>query len=493
MTDTVRTAAPATPPATPAGARRRGVLLVSAALVGGLLLGLAIGPHGPRADEPSGDPELAADLERAFGDPRGFGAVTAARVRDGSVAVAGLGGTGVVPGPDTRYEPGSIVKTFTGMMLADGVERGELRLTDRLGTWLPELAGSPAGSVTLQDLATHSSGLPSVPPATAAASVGAALANENPYGVLTAQLIDDARATPLGEHGTYAYSNLGMSLLGHAQARAAGAPDWPTLLRARLLDPLGMTATRITADGPDPAVVPMLSNGWRAPSWWGEGFAPSGTSATTTVTDLARFAEAVLAGRAPGAAALEPIAPAGGSGAIGLAWHVTEVGDRTVTWHNGGTGGHRALLVLDRERGEAVVVLNNTDRWVDEQGMALLLGKSSTTGPATAPAIWVTAAIGLLMLIGSAVSLLRTGSRTRLVGAALLGGAALVLLLTQGPWAVVPGAVWTALAAGWTACVVLGLRRWPALPAGSGGWRRIGDVAAMLLGGALLAAVTWMA
>ncbi|MBP2370761.1 serine hydrolase domain-containing protein [Pseudonocardia parietis] len=493
MTDTARTAAPAIPPATPAGARRRGVLLVSAALVGGLLLGLAVGPHEPRADEPSGDPELAADLERAFGDPRGFGAVTAARVRDGAVAVAGLGDTGVVPGPDTRYEPGSIVKTFTGMLLADGIERGELRLTDRLGTWLPELGGSPAGSVTLQELATHSSGLPSVPPATAAASVGPVLAHENPYGVPTAQLIDDARATPLGEHGTYAYSNLGMSLLGHAEARAAGAPDWPTLLRTRLLDPLGMTATRITVDGPDPAVVPMLSNGWRAPSWWGEGFAPSGTSATTTVTDLARFAEAVLAGRAPGTAALEPIAPAGGSGEIGLAWHVTEVGDRTVTWHNGGTGGHRALLVLDRERGEAVVVLNNTDRWVDEQGMALLLDTSSTTGPATAPAIWVTAAIGLLMLVGSAVSLLRTGSRTRLVGAVLLGGSALVLLLTQGPWAVVPGAVWAALAAGWVACAVLGLRRWPVLPAGSGGWRRIGDGAVVLLGGALLAAVAWMA
>ncbi|ANY08585.1 hypothetical protein [Pseudonocardia sp. HH130630-07] len=122
----------APPPTSVPRARRSGALVVLGALVVGLLVGLVAGPHGPRATGTGGDPELAADLERAVGDPRGFGAVTAARVRDGNVSVATLGDEGPVPGPDAAYEPGSIVKVFTGMLLADGVERGELALRECL-------------------------------------------------------------------------------------------------------------------------------------------------------------------------------------------------------------------------------------------------------------------------------------------------------------------------------------------------------------------------
>ncbi|WP_197519623.1 serine hydrolase domain-containing protein [Pseudonocardia sp. HH130630-07] len=136
---------------------------------------------------------------------------------------------------------------------------------------MPELAGTPAGAVTLQELATHTSGLPPVPPAVATASVLPALMNENPYDVSTAALIDATRTTPTATRGSYAYSNLGISLLGHAEARAAGAADWSALVRERLLDPLGMQSTRLTTAGPDDALAPMFSNGWRAPSWWGRG------------------------------------------------------------------------------------------------------------------------------------------------------------------------------------------------------------------------------
>ena len=50
-------------------------------------------------------------------------------------------------------------------------------------------------------------------------------------------MIEASRTTELKRPGQYAYSNLGMSLLGHAEARAAGAPDWPTLATERILRP----------------------------------------------------------------------------------------------------------------------------------------------------------------------------------------------------------------------------------------------------------------
>ena len=173
-----------------------------------------------------------------------------------------------------------------------------------------------------------------------------------------------------------------MSLLGHAEARAAGVPDWPTLATQRMLTPLGMTATTFAvseADIPDGAVRGHQENGWRAPYWYGEAYLPAGTSTWTTAEDMANFAWAVLTEQAPGMAALEPEAEAS-SGEIGLAWQVTEVENREITWHNGGTGGMRTMLALDRERQQAVIVLGNTSRWMDQAG----LGLAAATGPPAA-------------------------------------------------------------------------------------------------------------
>ncbi|WP_156819682.1 hypothetical protein [Pseudonocardia sp. HH130630-07] len=167
---------------------------------------------------------------------------------------------------------------------------------------------------------------------------------------------------------------------------------------------------------------------------------------------------------------------------------MTEIGDRVVTWHNGGTGGHRTMLALDREAGEAVVVLNDTDRWIDEQAIALLRGGTATGGPEVGTVGWTTAAAMVVVLAGSVAMLLRPRSRLYLLGAVALGLFALTVLLVSGPWAVVPGAVWTGAAAAWLACAGLGARRWPALPGGSGGLRTAGDVVTLVFGAVLLAA-----
>ena len=66
-----------------------------------------------------------------------------------------------------------------------------------------------------------------------------------------ARVIEASRTVKLKNQGKYAYSNLGMSLLGHAEARAAGVPDWPTLATQRILQPLGMTATTFAATATD--------------------------------------------------------------------------------------------------------------------------------------------------------------------------------------------------------------------------------------------------
>jgi CubicO group peptidase (beta-lactamase class C family) len=458
--------------------RRLRVLLVIGLVFGlviGTLLGLGVGPRTPAlGDARTGDEALVADVRAALGSDRGYQTLSAGRVSGGAVSFAGLGEEDdAVPTPQTRYELGSITKTFTGMLLADAVTRQEMTLEDRLAQHLPELAGTPAGDLTLFELATHSSGLPSLPPDIGYGSLARALGNENPYEVSVERVIEATRTVELRNQGEYAYSNLGMSLLGHAEARAAGVPDWPTLATQRMLQPLGMTATTfaVTEAGiPDGALDGHQGNGWRASHWYGPGFAPAGTSTWTTAEDMARFATAVLAGKAPGMAALQPEAEAR-TGEIGLAWLTSDVDGREITWHNGGTGGMHTILALDRERQQAVVLLGNTSHPADRAGLAL----AAADGPVTAAgSSWIpsipTIALTLagLWAMGAFVSAAVRGQDRLAVATGLVEGAAgLLLLLAHGPWILVPAWVWSPLAgvsvalAGYAVLRARGLPNWP--------------------------------
>jgi len=70
------------------------------------------------------------------------------------------------PDGNTLYEIGSISKVFTGILLADAVERGKVQLdTHLVDVWpgkFPEPHPSLNG-IQLHHLATHASGLPRMP------------------------------------------------------------------------------------------------------------------------------------------------------------------------------------------------------------------------------------------------------------------------------------------------------------------------------------------
>src|SRR5882757_8857909 len=63
---------------------------------------------------------------------------------------------------DTIFEIGSITKIFTSLALMDMVQKGEVSVTDPASKYLPAAAVPERNGkkITLQDLATQSSGLP---------------------------------------------------------------------------------------------------------------------------------------------------------------------------------------------------------------------------------------------------------------------------------------------------------------------------------------------
>ena len=270
-------------------------------------------------------------------------------------------------------EIGSVSKGLTGMLLADSRDRGETRDDTRLGDLLP-LAGVPASAVTLGDLATHTSGLPRLAVGTGAlgATVDLWRHGTNPYGESLADLLAATRRTRLRRRRPR-YSTLGFMLLGHALAAAAGT-TYAVLLRERLTAPLAMAGTTVPATPQDLGTAAALGRSRRGrprEPWTGEAVGPAG-GIRSTAEDLGRLMGALLDGTAPGATALDPVARFSGPLRIGAAWLTLDRRGTTLTWHNGGTGGFRSVLVLDRASGAGVALVSSSARSVDRAGFDLL-------------------------------------------------------------------------------------------------------------------------
>lgn len=314
-----------------------------------------------------GDEKLAARLRELMGARHPV--VAAATLTPHGTTVASVGAS-----LDADFEIGSISKGVTGLLYADALERGEITPSTTLGELLP-LGDVPAAGVTLASISTHRSGLPRLPPSVPALRRTISLWRHgtNPYGDTLDELIVQARGVRL-KPPRPRYSNLGFELLGHALASAAGT-SYRDLVRQRIADPLELDVFYVPAD-PDqlrPEALTGTSRSGRARQpWTGEALGPAG-GIRASIRDMARLTAALLDGTAPGTAALDPVAEfAGRAVRIGAAWIVLDRKGRTVTWHNGGTGGFRTWLGLDRAAGTAVVLMSATSVSVDQHGFTLL-------------------------------------------------------------------------------------------------------------------------
>ncbi|HBD22192.1 MAG TPA: hypothetical protein DC059_06325, partial [Dietzia sp.] len=112
----------------------------------------------------SGGQGIAGQVERATDrlSRRRVGVVMAAGPPGGvHTAARGDTGRGATPDAHTLFEIGSVTKVFTALLLADGVVRGQWRLDTPVRDLLPtgtDLPGGDDDPITLQHLATHTSG-----------------------------------------------------------------------------------------------------------------------------------------------------------------------------------------------------------------------------------------------------------------------------------------------------------------------------------------------
>ncbi|MET3897799.1 D-alanyl-D-alanine-carboxypeptidase/D-alanyl-D-alanine-endopeptidase [Devosia sp. UYZn731] len=351
------------------------------------VIGLLLVPYLAMAQAPEDQamPDNAAIMQiladRIDRDQQGVGMATS--LVEGSlprfVAHGSLAAGKAPVDEHTLFEIGSITKIFTNLLLADMVLRGGMTLDDPVVDYLPADTVIPergGKQITLFDLATHSSGLPRMPTNFSPADQ----ANPYPdYGADQLYSFLAGYALPRDIGTQFEYSNLGTALLGQAIVTTSGI-DYASLVRTRILEPLGMTDTTMTLT---PEQTTRFATGHdrqlEATSHWDfDVFAPAGAY-RSSAADMAKFV-AAASGTVPTpldaafALMLAQTRPVDTGATIGLGWLIRDHDGHQIVWHNGGTGGFRSFIGFDRASKSSVVVLSNTatDRGVDDIGMYMI-------------------------------------------------------------------------------------------------------------------------
>ncbi len=327
------------------------------------------------------DSAVRAIIKQRVDEGRSAGIVIGLIDPDGKQRIIAYGD----PGPNRMsldansvFEIGSISKVFTATLLAQMVSEGKVKLDDPVQKYLPSSVHIPARNgrqITLGDLSEQHSGLPRMPDNFKPADT------RNPYADYTVQQLYEflsAYQLPRDPGATFEYSNLGVGLLGHVLSLVAGK-SYEQLVTERILAPLGMTHSAITFT---PWMTDHLALGhdeqgnvvanWDIPTFAGAG------AIRSTTTDMLRFADANLhpergalqSAMATAQAVHKQTAP---TQFVGLNWFSQVSPNDTITWHNGGTGGYRTFIGLNRQRKMAVVVMTNTTgAGADDIGLHLL-------------------------------------------------------------------------------------------------------------------------
>jgi serine-type D-Ala-D-Ala carboxypeptidase/endopeptidase len=280
---------------------------------------------------------------------------------------------------DTLFDIASITKPFTGLLLQDMIERGEMKLDDPVSKYLSSSVRMPTRNgkeITLLHLVTHTSGLPHIADNLNPKRV------DNPFADYTVEELNaflSGYKLTRDPGTTFEYSSLGAGLLGHVIALKAGT-NYESLVVDRICRPLGMDSTRITLT---PELKSRFATGHNqlgeAVLSWDRETQLGGSALRSTANDMLKFLSANL-GLTP--SSLTPLMEKTHVVHLdqtlgldfGLAWIIARwPQEREIIWHAGGAPGYVTFAGFDKARRRGVVILSSSgDLDVVTMGFLLL-------------------------------------------------------------------------------------------------------------------------
>ena len=282
---------------------------------------------------------------------------------------------------------GSDGKAMTAVMIARLVDHGALSWESTIGGVLPDMAGNVRPeyrAITLQQLLTHTSGLPE--------NIRDEKAlNSLFYDESSASLSERRRAyiaralqdAPVGRAGRFSYSNTGF-LIAALMAETASKETYESLMRDEVFTPLGMTSAGF---GRPPTGQPAGHKHGRIavprdvnPDF----FAPAG-NIYLSLDDWARFCIDQLQGANGKGALLKPqtysVTQSPPPGApVSMGWFVrgSFAGLRgPVHYHEGSDGAWFAVVALSPGSGSGVLAVTNGGKDMGGRALALAAAKNS--------------------------------------------------------------------------------------------------------------------
>lgn len=342
-----------------------------AALIGIALLAFAslVPPARAAAPAPAADDDLAARIDAVMAEvykPGQPGAAVIVRKDGRTILRKGYGladlELGVPVAPDMIFRLGSITKQFTAVSILMLAQEGKLGLQDEITRFLPDYP-TRGKRITVEHLLTHTSGIQSYTD----------MAEWLPLwrkDFTVKELIDLFKDKPMQfEPGrSWAYNNSGYILLGAIIEKVSGR-TYEQFVDERIFKPLGMKSS--SYDHTE-RVLPRRVRGYQADK---DAFlnAPylsmtqpyAAGSLLSTVDDLARWSEAVFAGKLVGkdwlVKAFAPFKLANGeSSGYGYGWFIADFAGHRSIEHGGGINGFTSYEMTFPEDGIFIAILTNS-------------------------------------------------------------------------------------------------------------------------------------
>jgi CubicO group peptidase (beta-lactamase class C family) len=270
-------------------------------------------------------------------------------------------GNGEIPTENTIYEIGSVTKTFTGILLADAVLQGKIKLNDDIRTYLdgnfPNLQyeGHP---IKVVDLSNHTSGLPSQPKLSNS--------NEDPFSPslhfnekMLNDILHDIKPDTIP--GTKrAYSNFAVGLLGIILEKIYGM-NYEQLLKKYILEAYGMKQTKIFLSAQDRKNFAQGYDieGKETPYWYNMLAEPAGGIRSTT-HDMLLYMQEQLNSKDSAAWLSHQLTFGNMKEGTGLNWGIYTTKKGYLRWsHDGGTDGFTSLCLIYPELNSGIILLTN--------------------------------------------------------------------------------------------------------------------------------------
>jgi CubicO group peptidase (beta-lactamase class C family) len=257
---------------------------------------------------------------------------------------------GVPATPETIYRLGSLTKQFTAAAIMQLVEHDSIRLEDAATTYLPELGPLHAG-ITVHELLNHTSGIGDytnehIPPESLAARLSTRPLESDP--------------------GTrFHYSNSGYIVLGLILERVTHQP-YATMIRRRFVVPLGLSETGACRTDGRVATGYTAKAGMLAPAEPADRYAFSAGGLCSTVGDLLRWTQNLVAGRVVSPASYARMTtpdrmPDGTTLRYGFGLVIGHDRTHAVIGHEGGIQGFTAEQTILPDDSVVVLLLTNTE------------------------------------------------------------------------------------------------------------------------------------